>query len=747
VAAAVVGVAVFVYRRPLAPLSRAQRATLVALRAAALLLPLLFILRPIVMRTPAAAGDIVVPILIDHSRSMGIRDEGQDTRQARAIAAVTGTLVAGISPHFKPEFYVVGGECRSGSGMASCSVAPDLLGRLPAPSANQSDLTGAIGDVRDLYRGRQIAGIVLVSDGADTGHDSAHAGAAIVDPSIPVFTLGVGSAAGVADREVVGIAAGDPRLDQASIDLHVSVASRGFGRTPFDVRLSANGRPLETRRVTPVADGAPIDVTFTAVPDATTPTVYTAEIAPQPGEQVPENNMRSVLVSPPGRKRRVLVLEGAPGFEHSFLTRALSEDRGLEIDVVVRKGKNDAGQDTFSVQAPANRASLLASGFPARREDLFSYDAIALANVPGDFLTRAQLSAASDFVAIRGGGLLVLGGLSFAEHGLIGTPLEPVLPVELGDRRGGLVRTSFGADLGGPRDTVVLTPEGESHPIMRIGSSVEDTRKKWKDLPPLAGSAPLGGPRAGATVLAVTSVAGGAVYPVVAVQQYGQGRSMVFGGEAAWRWRMMQPLTDRSYELFWRQAVRWLAGPAPDPVAVVGPDAAQADASQPGDTLNIDALVRDTAFLPVPDAAIAATVAGPDGSAAPAAFRRDGGADGRFTASIRAGRKGVYHVQLDATRNGARVGAAERWFYVGGSDRELADPRLNEAALKRIARATGGRYAPVADAAQVASWLSASAPKAADLEPHDLWHEPWALAIVVALLGAEWSLRRRWGLR
>ena len=46
---------------------------------------------------------------------------------------------------------------------------------------------------------------------------------------------------------------------------------------------------------------------------------------------------------------------------------------------------------------------------------------------------------AADFVAERGGGLLVLGGRSFAQRGLIGTPLEEVLPVELNDRRGGLV--------------------------------------------------------------------------------------------------------------------------------------------------------------------------------------------------------------------------------------------------------------------------------------------------------------------
>ena len=85
--------------------------------------------------------------------------------------------------------------------------------------------------------------------------------------------------------------------------------------------------------------------------------------------------------------------------------------------------------------------------------------------------------------------------------------------------------------------------------------------------------------------------------PLVAVQRYGRGRSMVFAGEGSWRWRMMLPSTDRSYEFFWRQSARWLAGPAPDPVTVSAPEA-----PEPGDTLAIDVDVRDAGFRPVPDA-------------------------------------------------------------------------------------------------------------------------------------------------
>jgi hypothetical protein len=46
-------------------------------------------------------------------------------------------------------------------------------------------------------------------------------------------------------------------------------------------------------------------------------------------------------------------------------------------------------------------------------------------------------------------------------------------------------------------------------------------------------------------VLAIASAPGGGTHPVIACR-YGQGRSMVFGGEASWRWRMLMASTDRS---------------------------------------------------------------------------------------------------------------------------------------------------------------------------------------------------------
>ncbi len=685
---------------------------------------LLFACRPIVLLPPANAGDVVVPVLVDTSRSMRIADAGEQPRIAEAMRLLSSHVLPAIARIGRAEIF------RVDDGLAEASV--DRL----AADGRRTDLADAVAAVRERVRGRRVAGIVVLSDGGDTGQGARDREA---KPGAPVFAVGVGSVAGVPDREVVGISAGDPRLDQSRVDLHVTTVAHGFRRDAYTLRLLANGQVVESRRIAPDADGTPNDQTFAVTPDPLNATVYTADLVADPAETVTENNTRSLLLSPATHKRRLLVLGGAPGYEHSFLVRALSMDPSFEIDSIVRKGKDDSGRDTFLIQAGGGRGASLVAGFPTTREALFGYDTVIIGNLEGDFFGRAQMELLADFVSVRGGGLLLLGGRTFLQRGIAGSALEAALPVELNDRRGGAPTRSANTESGAPHG-VSLTAEGALHPIMRIGPTLDASREQWAALPPLATTAPVGGPRPGATVLAVTTLANGAPVPLIAVQRYGRGRSMVFSGEASWRWRMLRPSTDRSYEFFWRQAARWLASDAPDPVSLTVPDS-----PSPGDSVAVQLDTRDAGFQPVADAAVEATLTVPGGESTPLAMRPSG--TGQQSASIAVGTPGLYRLRAEARRGAASLGVADRWFLVGGADPEYADPRLNEGFLRRLARQSGGQYVPAAEIDRALAALSSTSPQALEPERRDLWHQPWAFALVLVLLAAEWILRRAWGLR
>jgi uncharacterized membrane protein len=708
-----------------APIAASRRRALSALRFSTFAWIAICLMRPVGRPSPGNPHDLVVPILVDASRSMGLADAGGDRRIDRARAAVERELLPAIATGFHADVLRFG----------------DHLAPSPAGELSATDRRTALGDalraVKDRYRGRAVAGIVLVSDGGDNGSaDPATAAAA----GAPVFALGVGSRAPLRDREVVSVTAAESVMSDAAVDVTVSAVAHGYGSAPVELRLLENGRTIELRRATPAADGVPVSETFHVFPSREAATVYTVEIPAAADEIVAENNARSVLVPSAVRLRRVLLVEGAPGFEHAFLKRTLSADRGLEIDTVVRKGRDDSGTETYYVQAGA-RAPALIGGYPSTREALFAYDVVVLANVEPDLLTASQLALTRAFVSERGGGLLVLGAREFQHQGFRGTPLEDVVPLELSEKTGGALPVSLEPG----RNRAVLTGAGQDHPIMQLAATPGENAQRWAALPALASMTPLGGPRPGARVLAVTGGPGGIARALVAVERFGEGRSLIFTGEASWRWKMQLPSRDESYDRFWRQAIRWLGQAAPDPVSLALPAAAA-----PGDGIPVTVTARDSAYVPRPDATVEVRITAPSGRIDTVRAVAAPGKDGGFVATLGAPEPGVYRVAADARQGRTPLGSSAGTLLVGGVDPEMTDPRLNEETLQRVAQASGGAliaWTDRIDTASLVARLRAAAPAAAAIERRDLWHTGWSFAVLAGLLAAEWLARRASGLR
>ena len=714
--AALAGAAYASYRHAPASVSRRRVAILVALRTSALVALLLLLLKPVVLQ-PLPPGGTAVAVLVDASRSMGIADTGE-SRLARARALVEERIRPALATGFDVSVFSFG---------SSVSDAP--LAETAAID-RRSDLRGAVAEIRNRYRDTRLAGVLLLSDGADTGGlITSSAGGA------PVFVVAVGAGEPALDREIVSLVVDDEAQLLSLIDLSIVVAARGTS-DPFTVRVLENGRAVHSRRIEPSRGGGPIRMVVPVAPPREGAAVYSVEADEHPEETVRTNNRRAVLVRQAERRRTVLLVEGAPGFEHSFLKRSLTGDPALEIDAVVRKGQNETGEQTFYVQATADRAPALSAGLPSSARDLFRYDAIVLANIEADTLSSAQLDLVEAFVAKRGGGLLVLGARSFDRNGLRDTPIEAALPVSLTDRG-----DDAGAG-GGRADANRLTPtaDGLLHPIMRVAADSEASRARWIAAPSLSSTAGLGGPRPGAVVLATAGSAGGLGRPLVAVQRYGEGRSMIFGGEAAWRWRMLLPATDGTYDSFWRQSIRWLSGSSARPVEVHGPADAMA-----GEPVKLALRVRDASFTPASASSVNITVEGPAGereSPMPAPSDEAGTQSAVFTPS----QDGVYRVTADVKWPDGRVESAATAVLVGGADSEMAEPWRHDAALARIAEESGGALIAESDLDTLPSLLEKAA-GAPELREKEIWNHPAVFFALLALLGAEWTLRRRWGLR
>ena len=80
--------------------------------------------------------------------------------------------------------------------------------------ARSSDSLGCVAVRARRYASSRVAGIVVVSDGGDTG--AKDASESVDDGGTPVFTVGVGSARITPDFEVLDVAAGEAALTDSS---------------------------------------------------------------------------------------------------------------------------------------------------------------------------------------------------------------------------------------------------------------------------------------------------------------------------------------------------------------------------------------------------------------------------------------------------------------------------------------------------------------------------------------------------
>ncbi len=752
---AVIAITCAAYWRVPLPLQTPRRFLLGGLRLTAFACVTLAALRPVVTN-PAQSVDVVVPILVDTSRSMGIRGGNQELPlDARRLDEARALVLERIMPQFvdtppsSRDVTFAVDVLTFGDEVVLLSVASDLRG--VDPGGRRTHLGGALSRVQERYARSPIAGVILLSDGSDSSGIDPRVAARGLDA--PVFAFAVGSDPAL-DVAVTSVVSGTAVVAGSLVDIDVSVVARGRGEDVeevMDVRLLTDGQLVDVRRVTTPGDDVAVSVRFQVVPEPDAATVYSVEIPAASGELLVENNRRDVVVPPPGRPRRLLMVEGAPGFDHSFLKRVWLADPGIELDAVVRKGQNDLGQHTFYIQADGGRGEALRTGFPQERSELFQYDGVVFANIESAAFRPDQLAMTADFVEVRGGGLLLTGSASLTGPGLQGSPLETALPVELssrgrsvGDRQAlaWLDRSSAVAARREP-DLPMLTEDGRHHAVTQLGASPQETDERWAELPRLGGSVALGPARPGASVLAVIAAPGGDVRPLLAVQRFGRGRTMVFTGESAWRWQMNLPSDDRTYERVWGQAARWLTADASDPLSVT-----VADGVVVGERVEIEIKAHDDEFRSLSGLRPLIRIQDPNGRAT--TERGSPSGSGGYTAGFVAESAGLYRVETTVATPTAGTQTATDWVLAGGFDPELSDSRVDADLLQRVAQASGGRLLSSDDIQELPALLRQSVANRGGFSSpvqRELWHGVWPFLLVVAVLIAEWSLRRAWGMR
>lgn len=722
--AAAAAAAAVSYTRASGPARRGERGLLAVVRTAAFALVLFCLCRPALVLSTVVPQQSFLGVLVDDSESMRIADE-VESRGAFVVRTLgpDAPLLQALAARYKLRFFRFSGRATRMAGVGDLTFA-----------GGQTSLARAIEDAAQDLSSVPLAGLVLLTDGADNAStDIADLLPRLRARGVPLFTVGLGRERFDKDVELTRVEIPASVLKGTSVTAEVRLTQRGLGGRKVQLQVEDAGRVLSSQEVTLPADGESGAARLHITASEAGPRTLRFRVAPQDGEAIAENNQQDVPIEVVDRREKILYFEGEPRFELKFIRRAVAEDKNLQVVCLQRTSQNKF------LRLDVDDAEELAGGFPKTREELFRYRGLVLGSVEASFFTADQLRMISEFVGQRGGGLLTLGGRhSFAEGGYAPTPLSDVLPVVLDAPRD--PSQAFFAEM-----KVEPTPFGMTHGVTQLAASEEESAARWKRLPPLSTLNPIRRTKPGAVSLLLgrgDGLPGPQV--VLAYQRYGAGKSLAFTVDDSWLWQMHadMPLEDMTHENLWRQLLRWLVSGVPGPVTV----SASPSRTAPGAPVTLTATVTDGAYLKVDDARVVAHVKEPSGAERDLPLEWAVGKDGEYSAPLVPRDKGLYEIRVEATRAGATLGTAEAQVQSGLLDAEFFGAEMRRPLLEQLARETGGRFYTARTVASLPADIRYGGGGATVQEEKPLWDMPALYLAIVGLVSAEWGYRKRRGL-
>ena len=717
---------------------RGFRAALVALRSVAAMAALFLVLEPALRVVQTTRVRSRLAVMLDRSRSMNFPVEpGGETRVEAAARFVAGS---------RPGLEALAAEATvEGWGFARDAWPADL-----ASLARPEPATGGATDVLGALRaaaggsgapGRRLAGVLLVTDGADNGMLasglSGQPRADLLALGVPVNVVAVGTDA-PRDLAVERVAVDDFAFVRNTLTVEATLRARGFGREDVKLLLKREGQVVAqaTVKLEPGKETYVVPLSF--APDTTGTFVLNVSTPVLPGEAVAENNSRSFVLRVIRDRVRVLLVAGHPSWDERFLRGLLKQDPNVDLVsffILRTAGDNPGPQDQLSL-IPFPVAEIFG-------EQLRTFDAVIFVDFAYQPYRTLDIERFLPNLReyVRGGGAFAMvgGGQSFAQGHYAGTPVADVLAVNPAE---GLGET---AEPFRPR----LTAEGRRHPVTSLVPGAGANEAAWSALPSLPGlnfTLPLPASD-GARVLleAPTLLAGGRPAPVVAVREVGAGRSLSVMTDGTWYWGFVAAgdgQGGRAHQRFWNGALRWLVrDPSLTPLQIQ-PDR---PAVEPGEPVGFSVAVRGPDYGPAAGALVEGALVAEDGRVIGRAGARAGG-DGSARLEFPPPPPGAYRLQASAEVAGAppERGAAAVAVRASGAEDSDAAPRPE--LLRQVAEATGGTFTRLPQAGLPE--LRLREPEVVEVgrkKDEPLWDRWWYLAILAGALSGEWVLRRRLG--
>ena len=678
------------------------------LRLGSIIMILSFALNPFWVTRNERRVNPALNIFIDSSPSMGLPGDGRKgSRLDEAKAFLLEgpkPLLKSLSEMFDVRLYVLGESLKTIDG----GELADLK-----PGQRKANLTDAMQrpDTQNILA-------MLFSDGNLRWEKT--------KISTPILTVPMGGQKTYKDILIKAVKAPPLAFRDRGLSIDVTIKSYGYSGLAVPLILKEGNKLLVAKNLRIDESPAEVTVSLPFIPEKVGQHNLHLSVPSQFGESLTSNNNVNLSLKVVRDKIRILMISGSPSLNYRFMRMALKSDPSIDLlSFVILRTPSDI------LNVPVQEQSLI----PLPIDSIFSkelknFDLLIFDNLPYPmYISPHYYGNVRDFVK-EGGGFAMIGGPNFFyDIGKTPNPLEEMLPIHVTEKENYRRRSLT---------EVKLSRGGMTHPVTQFSSDENENLNLWRDMPALDGIN-LFEPKTSGTVLLES--ADGNPRPILSIGSYGKGRVLVLGTDYSWKWYMGMVAKGKgnwAYLRFTEKMVRWLTkDPGLDPIQVILPE----KKGTIGEESEFRIKVREEGIQKGKSAMVSLSVFNPDGMKIGSQLKATK-QPGEYFGSFFPEKEGTYKLKIETPA----VSMEESWVFPGQLENFDAAPDHEN--LGMISASTGGKsLARGSDLLkEMEAYREKSGSRFVEEKRFPLWSMPYVLISVLALLGAEWYLRRKWGL-
>jgi len=567
---------------------------------------------------------------------------------------------------------------------------------------NSTNIGGSLRQISNLYGGKNVAALILVTDGNDnSGPDPVNVARTF---PFPVYTVGVGDSSASKDIIMTGITSSERSMAGHNVPVRFKLRGPGFENKTVNVKLITGGQVVDSVDVVIPANGFGIggELFFKADKSGFQKVRVEADLLDQ--EAVNGNNGRSCFVQITPGKIKVLLAATAPHPDAGLIHRLLDVDPDFEI--IVRTLKT---------------SSIFYEGDWLDEKELDAIDVVILNDFPGENVDLQLWQRIVSWIKRRHIPLFCISGIEQDLPGLM--DLEAQLP--------------YAQLLSG------MTPVNRQLRTEKSGmySSIVPIalRDNQFELPPLTIRHRISRLKPGAFVLAADENGN----PVYMGYSFAKNRSLALLGTDFFRWKLYETANKPNRSIIGellKNALHWLSTPGDDELIKLN---IAEHLLEEGQNVLFTATVLNQMHVPQDQVKAVLTLKKDRVKIIKPMAAKE---PGLYECTVANPGRGQWKAILNVYKKGLPPGQDTTEFLITPYRAELDKVNSNPGKLREISRFTAGENIQLAELDSFITTINFPGQVVEKENRVDLNNSRVVIILILLLLGAEWWYRKKRGM-